>query len=65
MQRNFRQVSYLCQALAEIMDRQFVGQWLDQPNELLGDLKPVEVIERGRVELLWQVVHGLRAGLPL
>ena len=44
------------------MEPSFVGAWLDQPNEMLGALKPVEAIERGQVDLVWQVVEGLRRG---
>jgi hypothetical protein len=29
---------------------------------MLGDLKPVEAVERGQIDLLWQVVEGLRSG---
>ena len=40
----------------------YVGQWLDNPNEMLGGLKPVEKIERGRIDHVWQVVDGLLSG---
>ena len=43
----------------------FVGPWLDQPNEMLGSLKPIEAIERGQIDLVWQVVEGLRSGAQL
>jgi DNA-binding transcriptional regulator YiaG len=65
LRRNFAQTTRLCEALAEAMDADFVGQWLDQPNEMLGGLKPVEAIERGQLDLVWQVVEGLRAGSQL
>jgi hypothetical protein len=55
----------MCDALAEAMQPTFVGQWLDQPNEMLGNLKPVEAIERGQIDLVWQVVEGLRSGSQL
>jgi hypothetical protein len=44
------------------MQPPFVGSWLDQPSELLAGLKPVEAIERGQLDLVWQVVEGLRSG---
>jgi hypothetical protein len=65
LRRNLTQMSRLCEALAEAMEPAFVGQWLDQPNEMLGDLKPVEAIERGQLDLVWQVVEGLRSGSSL
>jgi transcriptional regulator with XRE-family HTH domain len=65
LRRNLTQVSRLCEALGEAMDPDFVGHWLDQPNEMLGGLKPVEAIERGQLDLVWQVVEGLRSGSSL
>jgi DNA-binding transcriptional regulator YiaG len=65
LRRNLTQVNRLCEALAEAMEPAFVGHWLDQPNEMLGGLKPVEAIERGQLDLVWQVVEGLRTGSQL
>lgn len=65
LRRNLIQAARLCQALAEAMEPSFVGHWLDQPNDMLGGLKPIEVIERGQIDLVWQVVEGLRSGSPL
>lgn len=65
MQRGLTQISRLCDALSESMGPTFVGTWLDEPNEMLNGLKPVEAIERGEIDLVWQVVEGLRSGQPL
>jgi DNA-binding transcriptional regulator YiaG len=65
VRRNLTQVSRLGEALSEAMDSGYVGQWLSEPNEMLGGLKPVEAIERGHVDLVWQVVDGLRTGSSL
>ncbi|MGA2439719.1 MAG: helix-turn-helix domain-containing protein [Tepidisphaeraceae bacterium] len=65
VRRNLSQVSRLGEALGEAMDFDHIGQWLSEPNEMLGGLKPVEAIERGRIDLVWQVVEGLRSGSPL
>lgn len=65
MRRSITPADRLSDALGEAMQPGFVGQWLDQPNEMLGNLKPVEAIERGQIDLVWQVVEGLRSGSPL
>ena len=65
LRRNLTQVSRLCRSSGEAMEPAFVGRWLDQPNEMLGGLKPVEAIERGQLDLVWQVVEGLRSGSSL
>jgi DNA-binding XRE family transcriptional regulator len=63
--RNLTQVIRLCEALAEAMQPRYVSQWLDQPNEMLNNLKPIEAIERGHLDLVWQVAEGLRSGSQL
>ena len=65
MRRSVTQTLRLCDALAGAMQPGFVGQWLGQPNEMLGNLKPVEAIERGQIDLVWQIAEGLRSGSPL
>lgn len=65
LRRSVTQVVRLCDALTEAMQPAFVGRWLDQPNEMLGTLKPVEAIERGQLDLVWQVAKGLRSGSRL
>ena len=65
LRRNMVQVNRLCSALAEAMESRYVGRWLDEPNEMLEGLKPVEAVERGQIDLVWQVVEGLRSGSQL
>jgi DNA-binding XRE family transcriptional regulator len=65
LRRRATQSARLCAALAEAMRPAFVGPWLDQPNDMLGALKPVEAIERGLFDLVWQVAEGLRSGSQL
>ncbi len=60
-----QQLTRLRETLAEAMKPVYVGRWLDEPNEMLGGLKPVEAIERGQIDLVWQVVEGLRSGSQL
>jgi hypothetical protein len=47
------------------MDSAYVARWFDEPNEMLAGLKPVEAVERGQIDLVWQVVEGLRSGSQL
>jgi hypothetical protein len=65
IRRNLTQVSRLGEALGEAMDPGNVGRWLAEPNEMLGGLKPVEAIERGHIDLVWQIIEGLRSGSSL
>ena len=38
--------------------------WLDAPNPAFEGLKPLEVIERGQVDRLWQMVFLVESGTP-
>jgi DNA-binding transcriptional regulator YiaG len=54
----------LTDALAEVMKEESLGRWLQTPNEAFGDLKPLEVIERGESDRLWSMIYFLRSGVP-
>lgn len=50
-------------ALAEVIHKDAIGPWLEQPNEAFDGLKPIEVIERGEVDRIWEMVFFLRSGV--
>lgn len=60
--RRLTELKRLLRALAEVVDEDFVAEWIETPNDVLGGLKPLEVIERGEVDRIWQIVYALRAG---
>ncbi len=62
--RRFTELERLLRALAEIVEENVVAEWLETPNEVLDGLKPLEAIERGEVDRIWQVVYALRSGEP-
>jgi hypothetical protein len=39
-----------------------LARWLEQPNSELDGLKPLEVIERGQTDRLWDMVFELERG---
>ena len=49
-------------ALAEVMTKDSIEDWLKTPNELFDGFKPLEVIERGDDEVVWQMIYALRSG---
>ena len=61
-QQRFRELERLTEALAALFDEQSIGKWFDTPNSAFGGLKPIEVIERGESDRLWQMIFELRAG---
>ncbi len=62
--RRVTELKRLLRALAEIVEEGFIAEWLETPNDVLGGLKPLEVIERGEIDRIWQMVLALRSGEP-
>ena len=64
LQRNYVEVKRLCDSLNEVVDPNSLGEWFRTPNEAFGGLKPIEVIERGKIDRLWEMFYRLRSGMP-
>lgn len=64
LQRNYVEVNRLCDALSEVVAPSALGDWFNTPNNAFGGLKPLEVIERGEIDRLWEMFYRLRSGLP-
>ena len=62
--RRFTELKRLLHALAEIVKEDVIAEWLETPSEALDGLKPLEVIERGEVDRIWQIIYALRSGEP-
>jgi DNA-binding XRE family transcriptional regulator len=64
LQRPYAEAARLYEALAEVVEPDAIAPWFMIPNEAFGGLKPVEVIERGEIDRLWDMVHRLQYGMP-
>ena len=53
----------LTAALSEVMRAESIGKWLKAPNPAFEGLKPLEVIDRGESDRLWEMVYFLRSGV--
>ena len=62
--RQFKELRRVIDALGEVIQKNAIGPWLEQPNEAFDGLKPMEVIERGEVDRIWQMIYYLRSGVP-
>jgi transcriptional regulator with XRE-family HTH domain len=51
-------------ALAEVMQPESIADWLTTPNDAFHGLKPLEVIERGEADRIWQMIYYLESGEP-
>jgi len=61
-QQRLRELERLTEALHGLFKDEDLGIWFDTPNAVLGWLKPIEVIERGESDRLWQMIFELKAG---
>jgi DNA-binding transcriptional regulator YiaG len=63
-QQRMTELERLLSALGRIMNQDFIGEWLQTPNDAFDGLKPLEVIERGQIDRLWRMVHLVESGAP-
>jgi transcriptional regulator with XRE-family HTH domain len=57
-----RELERLQQGLARVVGHEAIGEWMDDPNPAFDGLKPLEVIERGQVDRLWQMIFLVESG---
>ncbi len=63
VRRRMTELRRIVDALAEVMVAETIGDWLVTPNDAFDGLKPLEVIERGEVDRIWQMIFLLRSGV--
>ena len=61
--RRLREIERLRDRLAEVVKAEAIPQWLETPNPAFNGLKPLEVIERGEVDRLWEMIYFLESGV--
>ncbi len=61
--RQLRELKRVVDALSEVIQKDAIGPWLEQPNDAFDGLKPIEVIERGEIDRIWQMIFYLRSGI--
>ena len=58
--RHLRSLDRLVAALAEVMPDESIGRWLQQSNKMFGGQKPIDLIDRGEVDRIWEMIFRLR-----
>ena len=61
-QQRLREIQRLVKSLSTVVDPKTLGPWFDTPNPAFGGLKPIEIIERGESDRLWQMIFRLKSG---
>lgn len=61
--RRLTELGRLTTALSEVIKKESLGKWLQTPNPAFDGSKPLEVIERGESDRLWEMIYFLRSGV--
>ena len=61
--RRIRELDRFRERLAEVVAADAIPARLDTPNEAFDGLKPLEVIERGEIDRLWNMIFYLESGV--
>ncbi len=61
--RRIKELDRFRDRLSEVVDEDVIPTWLDTPNDAFGGLKPLEVIERGEIDRLWNMIFYLESGV--
>ena len=61
--KSLAELQQLFTALEEVVESSAIDAWLTAPNDAFDGLKPLEVIERGEIERIWQMIDQLRSGV--
>lgn len=64
-QKQLRETIRLFDALADIMETGYVGEWLRTSNPAFEGSTPLQVIERGETDRIWRMIHQLQTGEPV
>jgi DNA-binding transcriptional regulator YiaG len=63
--KQLRELVRLFDALADLMESRYVGEWLKTPNEAFDGSTPLQVIERGENDRIWRMIYRLETGEPV
>ena len=58
-----REIKRFRERLAAVVKPEAIPQWLETPNPTFDGLKPLEVIERGEIDRLWNMIYYLESGV--
>jgi hypothetical protein len=61
--RRIKELDRFLDRLSEVVDAETIAGWLDTPNDAFDGLKPLEVIERGEIDRLWNMIFYLESGV--
>lgn len=60
--RTMTQIQRLLREMSEVIQKNHIAAWLETPSDGFGNLKPIEVLERGEIDRVWRALYFLGSG---
>ena len=64
-QKQLKELVRLFDALCEVMETAYIGEWLKTANPAFDNSTPLQVIERGESVRIWHMLYRLQTGEPI
>jgi hypothetical protein len=63
-EKQLKELVRLFDALSEVMETSYIGEWLKAANPAFDNSTPLQVIERGETDRIWHMIYRLQTGEP-
>jgi len=57
--RRIHEIRRLLDSLAQVVKPEAIAPWLRQRNPRFGEMTPMQVIEVGEIDRLWEMIHQM------
>ncbi len=64
-QKQLKELVRLFDALCNVMETNYIGEWLKTANPAFDNSTPLQVIERGEADRIWHMIYQLETGEPM
>jgi DNA-binding XRE family transcriptional regulator len=61
--RRVTEIDRLHRELSKVVRSRAIGSWLIEPNDAFDGDAPADLIAKGKMDLLWQMIFELRSGV--
>lgn len=62
-ERRVTELARLYEGLCRVVQPESIKGWFIRPNSAFEGMKPLEIVERGQIDRLWQMIFELESGL--
>ena len=60
--RRMKELVHLQKRLSRVVKASAIPVWLEKPNQAFNGLAPIEVVERGQIDRLYEMIYFLESG---